>query len=294
MAVYLSPSRHSMPALPSLQLLSSSFKTCRFTKISPTIFLNQKLREHDSGALMGRSNKILAIKTVSGNAYGHSINMTCSWTSLVVKCWRIRLPMQGTWIRSLVRERSHMLWSNEGQAATPELVPSRAHCCDEGSCLPQWRSHVLQLRPDQPHKGTKKSSFFFFLKKDYLFIWMKQKIKIIPKQHLPRIKLLARLPDLHFTLGHGDRTEVGTGKPPCCSGSTFSGLSPKTCLSEWLRREGLHAVHLPADPWVTVSHTPCEPPFISCPVMFASEMLEEIRHPATVSSAVCSTARVSN
>ena len=43
----------------------------------------------------------------------------------------------GEVVRSLVRERSHMLWSNEGQAATPEPVPSRAHCCDEGSCLPQ-------------------------------------------------------------------------------------------------------------------------------------------------------------
>ena len=83
LAVYLSPSRHSITALPSLQFLYSSFKTHRFTKISPTIFLNQKLRELDSGAFMGQSNKILAVKSVSGNAYGHSINMTCSGTSLV-------------------------------------------------------------------------------------------------------------------------------------------------------------------------------------------------------------------
>ena len=92
----------------------------------------------------------------------------------VVQCLRIHLLMQGKWIRSLVRERSHMLWSNEGQAATSDPMPSRAHCCDKGSCLPQWRSHMLQLRPDQPHKWTKKSSFS---KKDYLFIWMKQKMK---------------------------------------------------------------------------------------------------------------------
>ena len=137
LAVYVSPSRHSLTALPSLQLLYSSFKTRRFTKISPTIFLNQKLRELDSGAFMGLSNKILAVKSVSGNAYGHSIKMTCSGTSLVVQCLRIHLLMQGKWIRSLVRERSHMLWSNEGQAATTEPMPSRAHCCDERSCLPQ-------------------------------------------------------------------------------------------------------------------------------------------------------------
>ena len=168
----------------------------------------------------------------------------------------------------------------------PTAVTKDAACHSEGPMCCNW-DLTSRIKEQRNH-------LFFFLKKDYLFIRMKQKIKIIPRQHLPRIKLLARLPDLHFTLGHGDRTEVGTGKPPCCSGSTFSGLSPKTCLSEWLRREGLHAVHLPADPWVTVSHTPCEPPFISCPMMFASEMLEEIRHPATVSSAVCSTARVSN
>ena len=86
----------------------------------------------------------------------------------MVQCWRIHLPVQGKWVRSLVRERYHMLWSNEGQAATPEPVPSRAHCCDEGSCLPQWRAHVLQLRPDQPHKWTKKSSFSLKKKKRLL------------------------------------------------------------------------------------------------------------------------------
>ena len=42
---------------------------------------------------------------------------------------------------------------------------------------------------------------------------MKQKMKTILKQHLPCIKLLAQLPDLHFTLGHGDRTEVGLAGP---------------------------------------------------------------------------------
>ena len=34
-------------------------------------------------------------------------------TSLVVQWLSICLPMQGTWVRSLVRElRSHMLWGN--------------------------------------------------------------------------------------------------------------------------------------------------------------------------------------
>lgn len=76
-------------------------------------------------------------------------------------------------------------------------------CCnwDLTSHINEQRNHLLKKK-----------------KKDYLSIWMKQKMKTIPKQHLPYIKLLAQLPDLHFTLGHGDRTEVGTGRPPCCSG----------------------------------------------------------------------------
>ena len=36
-----------------------------------------------------------------------------SGTSLVVQWLRIRLPMQGTWVPSLVGElRSHILWGN--------------------------------------------------------------------------------------------------------------------------------------------------------------------------------------
>ena len=36
-----------------------------------------------------------------------------SGTSLVVQWLRIRLPMQGAWVRALVGElRSHMLWGN--------------------------------------------------------------------------------------------------------------------------------------------------------------------------------------
>ena len=79
-------------------------------------------------------------------------------TSLVVQWLRIRLPTQETWARSLVRElRSQfcgatkparrnywapMLWSP--RATTRERSTLRK----ERSCMLQWRSHMLRLRPD--------------------------------------------------------------------------------------------------------------------------------------------------
>ena len=53
-------------------------------------------------------------KTLSNHMHmrAHKRNSSLG-TSLVVQWWRIRLPMQGTPVQSLVRElRSHMPWGN--------------------------------------------------------------------------------------------------------------------------------------------------------------------------------------
>ena len=60
-----------------------------------------------------------------------------SGTSLVVQWLRIHLPMQGTWVRSLVGElRSHMPWGNEAHMS-PLLSPHALEpaCHNERSCV---------------------------------------------------------------------------------------------------------------------------------------------------------------
>ena len=87
-------------------------------------------------------------------------------TSLVKQWLRIRLPMQGTWVRSLVREdptcceatkpvchnycactlepTSHNYWARAPQLLKP--AHPRAHALQQEK-PPQWEAHALQRRP---------------------------------------------------------------------------------------------------------------------------------------------------
>ena len=63
-------------------------------------------------------------------------------TSLLVQCLRIRLPTQGTWVRSLFGVlRSHMTQGNK--TCVPHL---------EKAQMLQQRAHTLQQRPSVAKK----------------------------------------------------------------------------------------------------------------------------------------------
>ena len=94
------------------------------------------------------------------------------WTSLVVQWIRICLPKQGTQVRSLVWEGSHMPQGNQAHAprslcsATKEATAERALCTKTKN-----RSHLLQLgkvRATTNTQHSQKTKKKLFKKKTYM------------------------------------------------------------------------------------------------------------------------------
>lgn len=103
------------------------------------------------------------------------------------------------------------------------------------------------------------------------------KIKIVPKQLLPHIKLSTRLPNRHFTLGHGDREQTrGQEGHPAALGN-ISDLSLRSAhLSGSEEKVYVLSIHL-----MTSGHSVPFSMCISVHILSGDKALESIRHPAT-------------
>ena len=105
----------------------------------------------------------------------YKINQKISlWTSLVVQCMWICLPMQGIWVRSLAPEDSTSLGATgpcaqllrpcsracEPQLLSPCAVPTEAcaprACAPQQEKPPQWQAHVPQWRIALAHHNERK------------------------------------------------------------------------------------------------------------------------------------------
>ena len=62
--------------------------------------------------LKKKKKKTEIIPSVLSDQSGIKLKINSRGTSLVVRWLRIHLSMQGTQVRSLVQEDSHMLWNN--------------------------------------------------------------------------------------------------------------------------------------------------------------------------------------
>ena len=128
----------------SLTNMSEREKSCMAKKAQPK---KKQYKEHN----VHKRTKNLTLQ----------INITqhkdISQNSLVAQWLRIRLPMQGTWVRALVREDPiccgatkpvrHNYWAYalELTAATTEARAPRARAPQQEKA-PQWEAHALQRR----------------------------------------------------------------------------------------------------------------------------------------------------
>ena len=106
----------------------------------------------------------------------HYLSKTYLRDSPVAQWLRIRLPMQGTWVRALIREdptgcgatklmrhnywacalepMSHNYWAREPQLLSPRAATTEVHmlraCAPQQGKPPQWEARTLQRRVAPP------------------------------------------------------------------------------------------------------------------------------------------------